>query len=98
MIRLCGAALGFFAFAITVFLGLAAGNPVEVTILRAVWAMVLFCLIGLASGWVANRVLDEHTLLRHHEMFGDEKAHAQEPSDREVSEAGGTDAAMPAAH
>jgi NhaP-type Na+/H+ or K+/H+ antiporter len=96
MIRLCGAALGFFAFAITVFLGLAAGNPAEVTILRAVWAMVVFCTIGLGVGWVANRVLDEHTMTRHREMFAEDKAHAEEAAAEAASGERGTDAAVPA--
>lgn len=72
MIRLCGAALGFFAFAVTIFLGLAAGNPAEVTIRRAVGAMFAFCVLGLCTGWVANRVLDEHALAKNREMFPEE--------------------------
>ena len=70
MVRLCGAALGLLAFGVTVFLGLAAGNPAEVTLLRAVQAMLLFCVLGLCVGWVAYRVLDEHALRRNRELFG----------------------------
>ncbi|GMV97379.1 MAG: hypothetical protein HRF43_04685 [Phycisphaerae bacterium] len=72
MIRLCGAALGLFAFAVTVFLGLAAGNPVPSTLSRALGALFIFCGLGLLTGWVANRVLDEHALRRKREMFPDE--------------------------
>lgn len=72
MIRLCGAALGFFAFAVTIFLGLAAGNPADVTIRRAVAAMFAFCALGLCTGWVAHRVLDEHALAKNREMFPEE--------------------------
>jgi len=69
MVRLCGAALGLLAFSVTILLGLAAGNPAEATLLRAVWAMLVFCVIGLSTGWVGQRVVDEHALLRHREKF-----------------------------
>ena len=71
MVRLSGAALGCFAFSITILLGLLADNSVEVTLVRAIWAMGIFCLLGMATGWVANRVLDEHALRKHHEYFPD---------------------------
>lgn len=72
MIRLCGATLGLLAFAVTIFLGLAAGNSPEAVITRAVWALFVFCFIGLVTGWVAHRVLDEHAMRRHREMFPEE--------------------------
>ncbi len=72
MIRLCGAALGFLAFAVTIFLGIAAGNGAEVTVHRAIGAMVVFCAIGICTGWVANRILDEHAVAKNREMFPEE--------------------------
>jgi hypothetical protein len=72
MVRLCGASLGLFAFSITVILGLTAGNPTNVVLLRALQAMLLFCLLGMCAGWVAYRVLDEHAIRRHREMFPEE--------------------------
>jgi hypothetical protein len=69
MVRLCGAALGFFAFAVTVLLGLMAGNSAEVTILRALWAMVAFCALGLVVGWIAYRVIDDHATRMNTELF-----------------------------
>lgn len=69
MIRLCGAALGFLSFSVTIFLGMAAGNTAEVTIRRAIGAMIVFCAIGLCTGWVASRVLDEHAKARKRELF-----------------------------
>ncbi|HOB74227.1 MAG TPA: hypothetical protein PKG54_06850 [Phycisphaerae bacterium] len=82
MIRLCGAALGFLAFSVTTFLGIAAGNTAEVTIRRAVGAMVVFCVLGLCTGWVANRVLDEHALAKSREMF------PKEPEEEAPAESG----------
>ncbi len=71
MVRLCGAALGFLAFAITVLLGLSVDNPPEVTLERGLRAMVGFFALGLLVGWVAFRVMDEHALRRKREMFGE---------------------------
>jgi hypothetical protein len=73
MIRLCGASLGLFAFSVTIFLGLGAGNPVDVIVLRAVWAMIVFCGIGLGVGWIAHRVIDEHAVRRARELFPPEE-------------------------
>lgn len=71
MVRLTGAVLGFFAFAITIFLGLAAGNPIETTLEKAMKAMFMFFALGLSVGWVACRVVDEHSLKQHRELFPD---------------------------
>jgi hypothetical protein len=72
MARLCGAALGSLAFSVTILLGLLNGSPAEVVLLRALQAMLAFCLLGLCAGWVAYRVLDEHALRRHRELFPSE--------------------------
>ena len=69
MVRLCGAALGLFAFAIAILQGLLVNNPTETTVIRAVKAMFAFCVIGLCVGWVAQRILDEHAIRRNNEMF-----------------------------
>jgi len=69
MVRLCGASLGLFAFSTTIFLGLLAGNQANVILVRALQAMLAFCLLGILAGWVAYRVLDEHAVRRHHDLF-----------------------------
>lgn len=79
MIRLCGAALGFLAFSVTTILGVVAGNSMEATLGRAIWAMIAFCFIGLTTGWVANRVLDEHAKAKHAEMFPEVPAEPATP-------------------
>jgi hypothetical protein len=71
MVRLCGAALGFLAFATTVFLGLITGNPTEDILIRALQALFLFFFLGLFVGWIAYRVVDEYAIRRHREMFPD---------------------------
>ena len=71
MIRLCGAALGFLAFATAVFLGLVTGNPTEDILVRAIQAMFIFFFLGLFVGWIAYRVVDEYAIRRHREIFPD---------------------------
>ena len=80
MVRLCGASLGLFAFAITLIQGLLVGNPTETTLVRAVKAMFGFCVLGLCVGWVAQRILDEHAVRRSNELFKviDEEEEAQQ--------------------
>lgn len=91
MIRLCGACLALFAFSITLLFGLFAGNPIEVILPRAIWALVLFCAIGLSVGWVGCRVLDEHSLRRHREMFTEvEESEAHQEAQEPGTEAGGS--------
>ena len=72
MIRLCGAALGLLAFAVTLILGLLAGNPVEAVLLKGIWALFIFCGLGLSVGWVACRIIDEYAADLHRSMRPDE--------------------------
>jgi len=69
MVRLTGAALGFLAFGIAIVLGLVSGNTFETVLTRAIEAMFIFFALGLAVGWIACRVIDEHSLAEHREMF-----------------------------
>ena len=58
--RYTGACLGLLAFAITIVAGLAVHNPPMVTLSRAVWALVVFCPLGLVVGACAQSVINEH--------------------------------------
>ena len=58
--RAVGAALGLLAFCTAIIAGLWVGNPATVTLARALWAMLAFCLIGLGLGWAARVVVREH--------------------------------------
>ncbi len=60
MIRRAGACLGLFAFCVTILRGLAVGNPAEVTLTRALWAMAVFCLLGLVLGYFGHLIVTEH--------------------------------------
>jgi len=72
-LRAVGVALSLLAFAVTIFFGLWVGNPVTVTLSRAIWAMVVFFLIGSALGWVVHVVVREHIHRRETELFTSEE-------------------------
>ena len=77
MIRLCGATLGLFAFAVTVLIGALVGNGLETVLLKGIWAMFVFCGLGQAVGWVAYRVIDEHAVELHRRMWPEEAQAAE---------------------
>ena len=77
--------MGLFAFGVTILLGLKTGNPSQVTLLRALWALLTFCVIGLCVGWVTYRIMDEHAMRKHREtLLGEE-------SEGEAADGGGSD-------
>jgi len=71
MVRVTGASLGLLAFAVTITAGLLVGNPTTTILARALWAMASFFLLGCVLGYVAQRVIDEHAIRRHRELFGE---------------------------
>lgn len=81
MIQVYGACLGLFAFAVTILAGLSAGNPATAILSRALWAMGAFFLLGCALGYVALRVVDEHAVRRHKELFGEPQTDRAPPGD-----------------
>ena len=92
--RYAGASLGLLAFTIVVTAGLIAQNPVTVTLSRSIFALFLFCLIGLVLGRVAQMVVAEHQRKweteirkRHHETSS---APAQRSENRSTDDAGGS--------
>ncbi|MGI0149375.1 MAG: hypothetical protein ACREDF_07585 [Thermoplasmata archaeon] len=58
--RYTGASLGLLAFAVTSVAGLVTGNPVTVTLSRSLFALFVFCLIGLVLGGAAQLVVTEY--------------------------------------
>jgi hypothetical protein len=59
--RFAGASLGLLAFGVATLMGLVAGNPTQVVLSRALWSLVVFCMLGLAIGSIAQAVIDEYT-------------------------------------
>ena len=58
--RFVGASLGLLAFTITIIAGLVVQNPATVTLSRSILALVVFCVIGLVLGTVAQLVVNEY--------------------------------------
>ncbi len=94
MIKRTMAVLGIMGFCITVLGGLIGGNGLEFIIPRALWAMCLFCFLGLIVGWSAEQVVREHRSKQHLEVFGPEDDEA--PSD-DSADAHGNSSTVPTA-
>lgn len=79
--RFTGGALGLLAFTITIAAGLYVQNPVTVTLSRGIWALLLFCGIGLVLGAAAGLVLRENEASREEQMLREfrEGPHPSEP-------------------
>ncbi len=67
--RTVAAAFGLLAFSITILAGLWVRNPAVAILSRAIWAMVIFAVIGLATGWAARTVVREHIVRREKTLF-----------------------------
>lgn len=84
--RFAGGMLGLLAFTVATLVGLAAGNPPTVILSRALWGLVVFCLIGLAVGMAAQAVIDEYMsreearLFRSDPRSGDASKQDQSPA------------------
>ena len=58
--RFSGGVLGLLAFGIATMAGLAVGNPPEVILSRSLWALVIFCVIGMVVGAAVQAVVNEY--------------------------------------
>jgi hypothetical protein len=99
--RFTGACLGLLAFAITILAGLAVHNSPMVTLSRAVWALAIFCALGLVLGAAAQAVVNEHFRRREKEVLGgqpaqktDETGAEQVPNDAAGGDSEGPEAAV----
>ena len=50
--KMTGASLGFLAFTVAIVAGIAVGNPVNVTLSRSIYALLIFTVLGLLLGGV----------------------------------------------
>ncbi len=82
--RYTGAVLSLFAFGLASVAGLIAGNPPEVVLSRALWALAVFCVIGLAVGAAAQMVLGEYAIERATAMMPDESEMAKAYEDEDI--------------
>ncbi|MFH0982167.1 MAG: hypothetical protein V2A79_11570 [Planctomycetota bacterium] len=62
--RFSGATLGLLAFSVAVLGGLWVGDPATVILSRAIWSLVVFCVLGLVLGTAAQAVVAEYARRR----------------------------------
>jgi hypothetical protein len=72
--RFAGGTLGLLAFSVSTLAGLVAGNPAQVILIRALKALVIFCVLGLAIGATAQAVINEYMARKSKELLPDEGA------------------------
>jgi predicted lipid-binding transport protein (Tim44 family) len=87
MVRVTGVCLGLLAFAVTIIAGLLVGNPSMTVLSRALWAMASFFALGCVLGYVSQRVIDEHAVRRHKELFGEPTSGRASPAGPSTSAA-----------
>ena len=86
MERRIGACLGCLAFAVAICGGLIAGNSVETTVRRAIFALFAFFALGLFVGWVSERVISERQDQLREELEEKIAAEAKEAAERHRAE------------
>jgi hypothetical protein len=84
--RFAGASLGLFAFTVAVIAGIYVQNPVSVTLSRGIFALFLFCGIGLILGAAAQTVVNEHEQKRESEILDKYRNDAEDSPEPEVGE------------
>ncbi len=67
--RFTGAVLGLMGFGVAALAGIIVGNPISTILSRAVWSLILFCIIGLCVGAAAQLVIAEHEARKRKELF-----------------------------
>jgi hypothetical protein len=90
IVRFTGATLGLLAFSVAILGGLWADNPTTVVLSRAIWSLVVFCVLGLALGAVAQAVVDEYARRRLDSVHAESEA--QTPASDGQEEASDADA------
>ena len=58
--RFTGGIMGLLGFGVATVAGIVAGNPFDVVLVRALWSLVVFCVLGLAVGAAAQAVINEY--------------------------------------
>jgi len=93
MVRLCATCTALLAFAVSIFRGLAVDNPTDTILIRALWSLVTFFVIGLGAGWVGQAVAAEYgQQMREREARTQPEAEASAAVTSEAKGANGADA------
>jgi hypothetical protein len=86
--RFTGGVLGLLAFGVAASAGLVVGNPPMTVLTRALWALAIFCIVGLAVGAAAQAVVNEYV--------GNQEEKLRSSAGERAASADGADAAPPA--
>jgi len=78
MIRRTAACLGLLGFSAAIFCGLGVGNPATTILVRALWVMAVFVVIGMIVGWAGLLVVREHVSQKHKEL-SDQQNESERP-------------------
>jgi predicted lipid-binding transport protein (Tim44 family) len=89
--RLSAAIVGLLAFAGCIIVGLVAGNPFETIILRALGGLLAGMVLGLAVGWLAQRVVEEQFRKMVSADIAEETHRAAQAKAQADAQAGGAD-------
>lgn len=89
MIRRCAACMGLLGFCGAIVCGLWAGNRAETVLIRALWVMVAFVLVGSAVAWVGLQVVQDHLRQQQEELSGGPEE--QSSTETSAQEAAGQD-------
>lgn len=87
MIRRAGACLGLLAFCLTIVRGMGTGNSPELVLTRALWAMIIFFVLGLVLGFAGHLAINEHSANRAKALAVELDRARAGPDDAEVAEA-----------
>jgi hypothetical protein len=58
--KMVSGTLGLLAFSAAIFAGVWAGNDMTTVLIRAIWALFSFLVLGAVFGWMAQTVINEH--------------------------------------
>ena len=58
--QLCGAGLAFLAFSVSLIIGLWVNNPFVTVVLRALWVLALFYILGCLLSIIGQKVIQEN--------------------------------------
>lgn len=59
-IHLCGAGLGFIGFGMSLIIGLYAQNPYNTVVIRSLFIMLIFYILGTVLSAIGNKVIQQN--------------------------------------
>ncbi|MBN2374922.1 MAG: hypothetical protein JXD22_00875 [Sedimentisphaerales bacterium] len=92
-IHLCGAGLGFLGFAISMIIGLVVNNPFTTLVLRSLFVLLVFYIMGCFLAFLGNLIIKENF----EQLNPDNATDVDQPQTEAVSDNSTTQSSTPAA-